>query len=391
MTGTPNTLGGGSSGPLPHPVTNTMLTTQARNIDRSYVLEETSDPRIFADAERRAGLPEPLTLEPPDGSSGPRPEDFLIVPQRNESRVRYGSQSQSGIEHLCIAAALRAASPSMGNHGRTQVTGATVPALRPVQRTHSETRGVARSTEIGSAVIRAVRQLAPNRARWGRPMRLLVLGTGTTAKQVVMHLLHSRVAPNTVALMQTQRRLSSQEIEIDGVWDRDQRRARALASHCGIAALSSKGVSRSLHSVDAVINTYMGIESVLCANSLLALLEQRVEPLLVFDLRITGQLDAQLAGRDGLQVLSIDQLQGFMTESPGETPAAVKRAPPLTIEEADPDHGSAVPFAAPFRLETVRLRKPGMRCTAQDRLDSIDGSRTQISRTIGWNGQADDE
>jgi len=203
-------------------------------------------------------------------------------------------------------------------------------ALRAAKRVRRETGLAAGNAGIGPAVLRNLRRRLPSIETSRRTGQVLLLGAGAMAAEVATHLIRSGAHSSVPRRFGT----NSPEITIAGLWARDKKRAANFAGKFGIPSLSAKEAATLLNSVDAVVGACRGRVSLLSPDVLLPLLATRSEPLLVLDLGVPRNLDPQLAQRDGLDVILLDQLHRQMRERTRFQKETLILAEKIAVEEA---------------------------------------------------------
>lgn len=276
-----------------------------------------------------------------------RPEARLL----DDHCMRYHFRGQEAIAHLfAVSASLRSQVPG-DTQISTQVVNAAeiarragtigpvleravAAASRSAKRVRRETGLMAGGGGTGPVVLRNLRRLSSPQTRAFHPIRVVILGAGEMAGEIVTHLLRSQTASNRPTNSSASLAPRSADITIIGVWARDQKKCQAFAETYQLTGLDSRSLDRALASADAVIGACRGRVAALSERKLLPILEARVKPLLVIDVGVPRNLDPNLAGRDGLQTVFLDQLHQQMREWGKQKGDALKRGEQIVSEEA---------------------------------------------------------
>lgn len=277
-----------------------------------------------------------------------RPEAQLM----DNTCLRYHLNGQEAVSHLfSVAASLRSQVPG-DTQISTQVSAAAriarsagtlgplleqavAAALRSAKRVRRETGLMAGGSGTGPAVLRCLRQFKQPELGRDRPLRVLLLGAGIMAEEVATHLLRSRTRSARTPMSPQRSGIEPVGVAFAGVWARDRKKAKTFGDLFGIRALTALGARQALASADVVIGACGGRVGMLSERQLSPILARRAAPLLVIDLGVPRNLDPQMAEKDGLEPIFLDQVHALMKDHSIQRAGALEKASIIVAEEAN--------------------------------------------------------
>ncbi|MFI6760418.1 glutamyl-tRNA reductase [Micromonospora sp. NPDC050417] len=241
-------------------------------------------------------------------------------------------------------------------------------ALRVGKRAHAET-GI---DQAGQSVVTAGLEVAASRfdgSLAGRPA--LVIGAGAMGALAVATLSRTGVGPVAVT-------------------NRGADRATRLAEAYGATAVPFNDLTVALSTVDIVVTATAAIEPVLTRETVAAALALRATsrpdtPLVLLDLAVPRDVDAEVAELPGVLVIDIDRLAAELADGPAATDAAAvaeivgsEVASFLTwLRGAD-----VLPTVAALRARADEVVTAELRRLAQRRPDLTDDQRADVAHTV---------
>ncbi|MFK3985475.1 glutamyl-tRNA reductase [Micromonospora sp. NPDC050397] len=241
-------------------------------------------------------------------------------------------------------------------------------ALRVGKRAHAET-GI---DQAGQSVVTAGLEIAGNRfdgSLTGRPA--LVVGAGAMGALAVATL--TRTGIGSVA-----------------VTNRGAGRATRLAEAYGATAVPFDDLIVALSTVDIVVTATAAIEPVLTRETVAAALALRANsrpdtPLVLLDLAVPRDVDAEVAELPGVLVIDIDRLAAELADGPAATDAAAV-AEIVSSEVASflvwLRGADVLPTVAALRARADEVVTAELRRLAQRRPDFTDEQRADVAHTV---------
>lgn len=182
-------------------------------------------------------------------------------------------------------------------------------ALRAGKRARSETEIGRGPASVAAAAVDQADRAASGLA--GR--RVLVVGAGDTARLLAAELFKRR--PSRLVVV-----------------NRDPRRAEELAQLVGGTGLGLERLPAALADVDAAFFATRAPQPLLTAEQLSRLRQQSLAPLLIVDLGVPRNVQAEVAALQGLQLIAVDGLSEAVTARLESRRAAVPSVE-ATVEE----------------------------------------------------------
>ncbi|RKR88762.1 glutamyl-tRNA reductase [Micromonospora pisi] len=241
-------------------------------------------------------------------------------------------------------------------------------ALRVGKRAHAET-GI---DQAGQSVVTAGLEIAASRFDGSLAGRqALVIGAGAMGALAVATLSRTGVGPVAVT-------------------NRGADRATRLAEAYGATAVPFNDLTVALSTVDIVVTATAAIEPVLTRETVAAALARRATsrpdtPLVLLDLAVPRDVDAEVAELPGVLVIDIDRLAAELADGPAATDAAAvaeivssEVASFLTwLRGAD-----VLPTVAALRARADEVVTAELRRLAQRRPDLTDDQRADVAHTV---------
>lgn len=248
-------------------------------------------------------------------------------------------------------------------------------ALRAAKRVRRETGLMAGGGGIGPAVLHLLRHHHPGPRSVSRPLQVLLLGTGRMAAEVAAHL-----QPGAAGHGDS---MQARDVRIAGIWGRSPGNTARFAAIHGTKAVSSPSVSHILGRVDAVVGACRGRVAGLSLERLGPVLETRITPLSVVDLGVPRNLDPQLAGRDGLLTISLDDVHSLLRARGRHRAASLGLAQRILEEEvARMDRRWREWPLRPMRAELYSTLETVLRRWHSDQPDAVRHLRNSIHRSL---------